>query len=233
MVGRMAELVDAKLQRPRLALRQSTVFAEKARPGASGGWLKAEFAVFFLAAPLMATAAGGVAGAIAALASIFWASVILLSLTRNFHWSDLTPKDILTEWRLAVFGAVGAVVAPVSLFALLAHGPATAEGAHSPARLLFLIAAAPTLELFCRALFVRRYGALFRSARSGVIAAAAVGALVYLAIGAGPSGAAFGALAGIALTVVYLKTGQFLLPVFLHLVAAPSFWLLAPALMAA
>ncbi|MFN3260895.1 MAG: type II CAAX prenyl endopeptidase Rce1 family protein [Pikeienuella sp.] len=193
--------------------------------------LLAEGVAVFLLMPGLVFFLAGAAAAPFLLSAILWTSVILLSMSRNFLWADLLPRDALSEWPLfagltasfaAAALALGLVLAPGSLF--------SPEPEMALRLLLYPVLVALPLELFCRALFFRRYGRLFASERGAILFSAAAGAALWAAMGCGCGFAAFGAATGAALSWAYLRTGQFALSVALNWATALAFFLIAPGL---
>lgn len=161
-----------------------------------------------------------------ALMALMLASAALLSATRNFHWRDLGPNDLISEWRTLVL---------VSLFFIgLAFGasilfePLAAPASPFPKILaMSLMIAAPT-ELAYRALFFRRYGHLFEGECWAIMVGALSTGLLYTMISGGLEGLLIGGVIGTALSLVYLRTGSFPLSVILHVVALIALQVLAP-----
>lgn len=192
-----------------------------------------EFVFVFFALPLFAVVSGVVATIPVAIGFMLASTIALLSTTRNFHWSDLAPVDMLSEWRLALGFTLGA--AGLSLVAALAFAPSRLfafDIGLLPMLVAFPLVTAAPIELVQRALFFRRFGRLFQSSRMAVAVGAASNALVYIMLCGTVSGALFGAVLGLALGAVYLRTGQFLLCILLHWVAALCIFLIGPGLTA-
>lgn len=193
---------------------------------------KVELALlFFLPPALSLFSAFAHAGAVA-----FWfmacGAGILLSMTRNFHWADLLPADPHSEWRsftlhviafAAIVFALAGMFAPERLF--------DPDMRFAPLLIAYPLLIALPVELVYRALFFRRFGALFARDAAGVVANGLVNGLgFYLLTGSPPLGL-FGAAIGIAIGRFYLRTGQFVLSALLHWAAAASIWLIGPGLM--
>ena len=195
--------------------------------------LAAECVAVFLLLPCLAF---GLAGSLTApflIGTMFWASVILLSLSRNFLWADLLPRDAFSEWPLFAGVAASFAAAALALGLVLAPETIFAPEREMTARLvLYPLLLALPLELFCRALFFRRYGPLFGSERRAILGSTVVGAVVWFALGGGIGLAAFGAVSGAVLSWAYLRTGQFALSVALNWATALAFLLIAPGLAA-
>lgn len=193
--------------------------------------LRAEGVAVFLVLPCLVFLLAGAAAAPFLLSAMLWTSVILLSMSRNFLWADLLPRDALSEWRL--FAGLAAAFAATALALGLAFAPGSLfspEPGMTARLILYPLLVALPLELFCRALFFRRYGRLFASEGAAILVSAAVGAVVWSAMGCGCGFAAFGAATGAALSWAYLRTGQFALSVALNWAAALAFFLIAPGL---
>lgn len=193
--------------------------------------LLAEGVGVFLLLPCLVFFLAGAAAAPFLLSAMLWTSVILLSMSRNFLWADLLPRDALSEWPL--FAGLTASFAAAALALGLAFAPGSLfspEPEMAARLLLYPVLVALPLELFCRALFFRRYGRLFASEGGAILVSAAIGAAVWSAMGCGCGFAAFGAATGAALSWAYLRTGQFALSVALNWAAALAFFLIAPGL---
>ena len=193
--------------------------------------LLAEGATVFVFLPCLVFVLAGAAAAPFLLSAMLWTSVILLSMSRNFLWADLLPRDALSEWPLFAGLTASFVAAALALGFAFAPGSLFSPEPEMAMRLfLYPVLVALPLELFCRALFFRRYGRLFASERGAILVSAAIGAVVWSAMGCGCGFAAFGAATGAALSWAYLRTGQFALSVALNWAAALAFFLIAPGL---
>lgn len=193
---------------------------------------KTEFALLFLLAPALAPfLALAHAGQIA-----FWfmacGAGIALSMTRNFHWADLLPADIHSEWRAFALRALAFAAAVFALASALAPERLfDPDMKFAPLLIAYPLAVAAPVELVYRALFFRRFGEIFAHGVIGVAAGGLVNGLgFYLLTGSLPLGI-FGAAIGLAIGQFYWRSGQFLLSVLLHWAAAASIWLIGPGLM--
>ncbi|MGB0411259.1 MAG: type II CAAX prenyl endopeptidase Rce1 family protein [Pikeienuella sp.] len=166
--------------------------------------------------------------AYAALGALTLTAAALLSATRNFHWRDLGPNDLFSEWRvmigMSVFFIALAFGASFVFAPLLEIRPAftTALG-------MAILIAGPT-ELAYRALFFRRYGHLFEGECWATMIGALSTGLLYTMISGALEGLLFGGIFGTALSIVYLRTGSFPLSVGLHIIALLALQLLAPGI---
>ncbi len=157
------------------------------KPGEAGpaGRLRAEFAGFFVLAP--------VAGAIILPANAMFAMLFtmtalglcLLGLTPGFAWRDLARGWGRIDWRLvggiglmtAVTGlALLAVTAPGAAFGLLRERP----GLMAAILVLYPLVSALPQEIIFRVLYFRRYGALLPSGPAGIALNAGVFSLAHL-----------------------------------------------------
>lgn len=192
----------------------------------------AEFLFVFIAMPLIAIASHATQGIPLVMGAMLASTAALLSMTRSFHWSDLLPIDMLSEWRialksLAIFSGTSFIVT-LLFFPYRLFSPA---GDAYVMLLAFPLVTALPLELVYRALFFRRFGLLFHNELGAIVAGAIVNALVYFMLsGGGEAAAVFGACVGALLGWVYLRTGQFVLSVLLHWCAALCVWLIGPGL---
>ena len=157
------------------------------KPGQAerGGRLRAEFAGFYLLAP--------VAGALALPANAMFAMLFtmtalglgLLHLTPGFAWRDLARGWGRIDWRLvAGVGLLTAVVglalvtatAPWAAFGLLRERP----GLMAAILVLYPAVSALPQEIVFRVLYFRRYGALLPSGPAGIALNAGVFSLAHL-----------------------------------------------------
>lgn len=190
---------------------------------APAGARAAEFAALYLILPLSLLASGlGASAAPFAAGATFWTAAALLSMSRGFHWRDLAPRDLLSEWRIFL-GAAGFLVLAAAA-AGLADGEALPpmEPDRIAALLGWSLVLALTSELFFRALFFRRFGALFRRQAIGVAASGCAFGLFHLALGSGAVEAVYWTAAGATIAAVYRLTGQFWLTVALNTVAGAT-----------
>ncbi|MEO1611480.1 MAG: CPBP family glutamic-type intramembrane protease [Pseudomonadota bacterium] len=204
-------------------------------PALTGGgrlivWL--ECVILFFALPLAVAVSGAALFIPFAISTMLCSCVALLSMTRNFHWGDLRPVDPLSEWRLVAGMSVG--FAGLSAVAsLIAERPIDVAAAAPLAPMLIafpLLTAAP-MELVQRALFFRRFGRLFPSESVALVYGAASNALLYFMLTGTNASLFFGAFIGVALGWAYLRTGQFLISVLLHWIAAICIFTIGPGLL--
>lgn len=205
------------------------------RPAVTGKWriaAWAECAVIFFLMPFIAILAEVRLFVPFTILFMLSAAVTLLSMTRNFHWRDLTPVDAISEWRLVLglFGAFAAVAVGSSMMIGHEISAAAALGL-APMLLAFPFLTALPMELVNRVLFFRRFGHLFPNEGSALIFGAASNALVYFMLAGTTSSALFGALIGVCVGWVYLRTGQFLISVLVHWLAALCIFALGPGLL--
>ncbi|MEM7546857.1 MAG: CPBP family intramembrane glutamic endopeptidase [Pseudomonadota bacterium] len=158
-------------------------------------------------------------------------TVLLLSMTRSFHWADLVPVDALSEWRLLV--GVSAVFIAGSFAVTTVFFPEELFQSSGGAELMLiaypLLTALP-VELVYRALFFRRFGYLFKTQLLAILVGAAANGLLYFMLSHALSGAVFGFVIGLVLGWAYLRSGQFALSVLMHWIAALAIWLIGPGL---
>lgn len=191
----------------------------------------AEFLFVFGMLPTIAIAANALSAIPIVFMAMLSSTVVFLSMTRSFHWRDLLPVDPTSEWRL--FLKISGGFAATAAIGSLAFAPdrfMSAEAGVVPMLIAFPILTALPIELVYRALFLRRYGHLFRSPALALAVGAAANALAYYVISGTVTGALFGAIIGGAIGWFYLKTGQFMLGVLLHWVAALCIWIIGPGL---
>lgn len=192
-------------------------------------WL--EFGFVFAVLPAVAIAANAISAIPIVFMIMVSCAVAFLSMTRSFHWRDLTPVDPLSEWRLVVLLSAG--FAALSAAVTLAFFPdrfLAADLGVLPMLVAFPVLTALPLELVYRALLMRRYGHLFREEWGALLVGAAANALAYYVITHTVGGALFGAFIGVAIGWFYLRTGQFALGVLLHWIAAICVWVIGPGL---
>lgn len=160
-------------------------------------------------------------------------SVILLSMTRNFHWGDLLPVDPFSEWRVvAGFALAFAALSGLALAVSGASAPAMSV-ALAPMLLAFPLLTAAPMELVHRVLFFRRFGHLFPNEGSALVFGAVSNGLVYFMLSGSVVGALFGAFTGVCVGWTYLRTGQFLISVIVHWLAAICVFALGPGILLA
>ena len=156
-------------------------------------------------------------------------AVILLSMTRNFHWGDLLPVDPFSEWRVvAGFAILFSTLAVAARAVLAPEATMGVDLALAPMLLAFPFLTAAPMELIHRVLFFRRFGHLFPGESSALIFGAASNALVYFMLSGAPVGAFFGAFVGVCVGWTYLRTGQFMISVIVHWLAAICVFALGP-----
>ncbi len=205
--------------KPRLGVRRQ-----------ASGWV--EFLAIFFVLPVLGIFGDAVNSLPVITTLIFGFSVLLLSMTRSFHWGDLLPVDVFSEWRLFVGVSLGFAAASFLVTVTLFPGMLFSASGHVILMLVaFPLLTALPIEIVCRALFFRRFGYLFQSERSAIICGACASALIYLMISESISGACFGFVVGLVLGWTYLRTGQFILNVALHWVASLCIWLIGPGLL--
>lgn len=163
--------------------------AEAAGPGISiraAPWrLKAEFAAFYLAAP--------VAGAVlmpanAMFAMLFGMTLVglgLLHLTPGFTWRDLARGWSRIDWRMV--GVLALITAAAGLLVILTTVPGAAfillrerPGLMAAILVLYPVLSALPQEIVFRALYFRRYGGFLPAGWPGIALNAAVFALAHL-----------------------------------------------------
>ncbi len=147
-------------------------------------------------------------------------ALVLLALTPGFSSRELLRGPVAGQWKLiAAFGLAGAALCFGLALALVPERLLELPR-HSPGLWLLIMLAYPLLsaapqELIYRALFFRRYGALFASDRLAVAAntiAFSFAHLFYMnALTIGLT-----ALAGLIFGLVYLRFGSVLLTSVLH-----------------
>lgn len=159
-------------------------------------------------------------------------TIVLLSATKSFHWSDLLPVDFWSEWRLMT-GCSAA-------FALIAF---TVTSIYWPSRLfsappeiavmlvVFPILTAIPMELVYRALFFRRYGHLIRGEALAIGLGSIATALGYAVLSGSMGGIVFGFALGGVLGWAYLRTGNFAVSVILHWAAVAALFLIGPGIL--
>ena len=194
--------------------------------------MRLEFAFIFIALPFAGVIVDARSFIPIAIALMMSSTVALLSMTRNFHWSDLLPADPLSEWRIIVgfglFFAAGAAIlatifAPASLLSM--------DFGVAPMLIAFPLVTAAPVELVHRVLLLRRFGRLFPTEWTAIVVGAGCNGLLYLMLSGSMAGATFGAAIAVANGWVYLRTGQFLLTVLIHWIAAVSIFYIGPGLL--
>lgn len=185
---------------------------------------------FFLFAffPLAAIIYSEGSPAYPALLALSLAAAALLSATRSFHWRDMGPNDIWSEWpvMLGVAGLFAGFAVAISVFfaPLLETRPAFGSA------LFLAVAIAAPAELVYRALFFRRYGHLFEGECWATMVGALSTGLLYTMISGALEGLFVGGFIGTVLSITYLRTGSFPLTVGLHIVALLALQVLAPGI---
>lgn len=191
----------------------------------------AEFTTIFLALPVFGLFSGLSQAKPLAIWLIMSMCVALLSMTRSFHWADLLPVDLASEWRLglgcaALFAAASFIVSalffPDRLF--------MADGDVYLMLIAYPLLTALPIELVFRALFFRRFGPLFSSETGAIVTGALGSGLMFLMLTGSFAVCAFGVITGLVLGWAYLRSGQFVLSVLIHWAAALSVWLIGPGL---
>lgn len=193
-------------------------------------WIECAF--LFFALPLLVAASGTALFIPFAISTMLVSCVALLSMTRNFHWGDLLPVDPFSEWRL-VLGMTALFAALSSAASYMAGRPIDVAAAAplAPMLIAFPFLTAAPMELVQRALFFRRFGHLFPSEGVALVYGAIANALVYFMLTGTTASLFFGAFIGVALGWAYLRTGQFLISVLLHWIAAICVFTIGPGLL--
>lgn len=180
------------------------------------------FAFFPLAAIIYAEGSP----AYPALVASTLAAAALLCATRSFHWRDLGPRDVFSEWR-TMLGVSIFFVGMAFIFSLLFTPMMNASPSLLSALVLAVFVGAPA-ELVYRALFFRRYGHLFEGECWATMVGALSTGLLYTMICGALEGLVVGSIIGGVLSITFLRTGSFPLTVGLHIVALVSLQMLAP-----
>lgn len=192
-----------------------------------------ETSIVFVGLPLLALSSIDGLSLPLIMCAMLSSTAILLSATKSFHWSDLLPVDFWSEWRLMLSCAAGFALTALILTSL--YWPARLFSA-PPETALMLIAfplvTALPMELVYRALFFRRYGRLIQGEWMANFLGAAATALGYAVLSHSAAGVAFGFGLGLVLGWAYLRTGNFLLCIVLHWMAAAALYLIGPGLLA-
>lgn len=147
--------------------------------------LGVEFAVIFVAAPLVMALALPPTRLFPALFAVTGGGLVLLHLTSGFLWRDLTRGWGAVRWG-AVAGMAGVTL--VTCLAVLMHKEPQAlfmPGRADPGLLVMVLLLYPLLsalpqEILFRALYFRRYGGLLPRGREGIVLNAALFALAHL-----------------------------------------------------
>ncbi len=158
-------------------------------------------------------------------------TAILLSATKSFHWADLLPVELWSEWRL--MAGCSAAFAAIAFTITSAYWPSHLFSA--PPEIAMMLVVFPVLtalpmELVYRALFFRRYGHLIRSEGMAIVLGAAATALGYAVLSGSFSGVVFGFALGGVLGWAYLRTGNFAVSVLLHWAAVAALFLIGPGI---
>jgi uncharacterized protein len=147
--------------------------------------LWAEFAGFFVVAPVALAVLLPADVMFTALFVFTGVGLVLLHLTPGFHWHDLTRGWGRIDWRLvAVFTVTTAVVAWA---VVMATRPGALLGLYrfNPELWLMIMALYPVLsalpqEIVFRPLFFRRYGPILPPLRAALVLNAAIFSLAHL-----------------------------------------------------
>lgn len=193
------------------------------------GWV--ECITLFLVLPLIGIFGDAINVLPLTIMAILSSSILLLSMTRSFHWADLAPVDPFSEWRLVAAVSAFFICSSYAISAIFF--PNLLFNSFNGAELMLIaypILTALPVELVYRALFFRRFGYLFRSEGLAILVGAGTNALLYVMLTHSPFGAVFGFVTGLVLGWAYLRTGQFVLSVMMHWIAALAVWLIGPGL---
>lgn len=193
------------------------------------GWV--EFLTAFLILPLIGIFADAANALPVTTALILGFSILLLSMTRSFHWRDLLPVDVLSEWRVLVAVSAGFAALSLGITTIFFPGHLFLVAGNVQLMLIaFPVLTALPIEIVYRALFFRRFGYLFRNEFLAIFVGMLATGLIYTMITESVASFCFGAILGAVLGWTYLRTGQFLLNVALHWVAALCVWIIGPGL---
>lgn len=163
-----------------------------------------------------------------ALVALSLAAAALLSATRSFHWRDMGPNDIWSEWPVML--GVTALFLGFAVCASIIFAPLLEARPALGAALMLAVAIAVPAELVYRALFFRRYGHLFEGECWATMVGALSTGLLYTMISGALEGLVIGGFIGTVLSITYLRTGSFPLAVGLHIVALVALQMIAPGI---
>ena len=185
---------------------------------------------FFLFAffPLAAIVYAEGSPAYHALVALSLAAAALLSGTRSFHWRDMGPNDLWSEWPVMI--GVSALFIGFAIFAATFFVPHYDMRPTFWSALFFAVVIAGPTELIYRALFFRRYGHLFEGECWAIMVGALSTGLLYTMISGALEGLVLGGFVGTVLSLTYLRTGSFPLIVGLHIVALVAMQMIAPGI---
>lgn len=184
------------------------------------GQLWAEFVALFIAAPLVMALFFGVYPLFAALFAVTILALVLLARTPGFAPRELVRGPLLDQWPLiAGFGLAAAAVSFGLALALVPERvlelPRQRPEMWLMIMLFYPLLSALPQELIFRALFFRRYGALFRDDRVALAVNAAVFSFAHLFY-QNPVAIGLTLVGGVIFGWSYLRTGSFLLALILH-----------------
>mgnify|MGYP006280139507 CR=1 FL=1 len=154
-------------------------------PGARRAALRLEFAALFLGAPLLMAAFFGSYSLFAVIWLLAGVALALLALTPGWRWRDLLRGPVLAEWPLILGFSLlsGATIA--ALVWWITPASFLAMPRWRPELWLLIMIAYPALsalpqELIFRTLFFERYGQLFPSKWTAILANGALFGLGHL-----------------------------------------------------
>lgn len=182
-----------------------------------------EFCVIFLALPLVMALHLSPRIMWSALAAMFVASVVLLSISDGFRWRDLVTRPAVADWwALAAFVAASAAVAVGLVVWMRPHALFSLPRYNTDLWLTIMLAypflSALPQEVVFRGLFFGRYGALFPDGRVAILANAAVFSLAHLFYWNWPA-VVLTAAGGVVFAWAYRERGSFLFAWILHALA--------------
>lgn len=185
--------------------------------------LWAEFLALYVVAPLAMALFFGLYPLFAALFAVTALSVVLLARTPGFTPRELVLGPVLAHWPL-ILGFVAATAAVcLTLAAAFVPGRVLELPRYRPELWLMIMLLYPFLsalpqEVIFRALFYRRYGALFPDGRLTLAVNAAVFSFAHLFY-QNPVAIALTLVGGAIFGWTYQRTGSFPLVVVLHALA--------------
>ncbi|RDD62418.1 CPBP family intramembrane glutamic endopeptidase [Ferruginivarius sediminum] len=194
-------------------------------------WRGAEFALIYIAAPLVHFAFFDTLGVFAPLGVLMLAGVVLLAATPGFGWRELADVRALSGWlpfivafavaSVVIIGGLTLALVPERLLSLPRYQPSL----WAAIMVLYPLVSVLGQEILFRPLFFRRYGHLFGSQRAAVLANGVVFALAHAFYQNGVA-LSLTFLGGLVFGWVYARSGSFPLVFILHGLAGQAIFTL-------